>query len=137
MNSALKSNKIMTKQLICSGCGSVGKTKREVKGNLAVEIVLWLFFLIPGLIYSLWRQGTYHEICAVCGSTNLIPVGSPVGQKLLRDHGEQTVQTSQVSQADGGNTFISGWSLKRKILTGLTVLFGVSFLIVQIASIGR
>lgn len=121
----------MKKQLICSGCGSVGKTKREVKGNLAVEILLWCFFLVPGFIYSIWRQGTYHEACAVCGGTNFIPVDSPVGQKLLKEHGGVANQPQEENMPAGS------WSLKKKVLIGLGVLFGVSFLIVQVASIGR
>ena len=80
----------MAQQLICSACGHVGDTKRSVKGSLGVEIFLWLCFLLPGLIYSLWRQSTYHKACSVCGGTNLIPVNSPVGQKLLKDQGHTT-----------------------------------------------
>lgn len=116
----------MTKQFICSECGSVGKTKRDVKGNLAVEIVLWLCFLIPGLIYSIWRQTTYHKTCAVCGSANLIPANSPVGQKLMKEHG------NTVDQVAAENTTASGWSLKRKILTGIAVFWVISFMFVQL-----
>lgn len=121
----------MKKQLVCSECGSVGKTKRDVKGNLAIEIVLWLCFLLPGLIYSIWRQTTYHESCAVCGSAKLIPADSPMGQKLIREHGGSV----ELTQAE--NTTVGGWSLKWKILTGFVVLLVVSFVFVQIASSGQ
>ena len=87
----------MAKQLICSACGYVGSTKRVPKGSLGVEIVLWLFFLLPGLVYSIWRQSSYHQACPVCGGTNLIPIDSPVGQKLLKEQGnipEQVVKES-------------------------------------------
>ena len=56
--------------------------KKRVKGSLFTEIVLWCFFLVPGLIYTIWRQSTKAWICRKCGSTEVIPVDSPVGQKL-------------------------------------------------------
>ena len=47
-----------------------------------------MFFIVPGLIYSIWRQSSYHKACPVCGSSSLIPVDSPVGQKLLKEQGK-------------------------------------------------
>jgi len=68
---------------VCSACGTVGFPKSVTKGSLLVEIFLWLCFLIPGFIYSLWRLTTRHKACASCGSTNLIPVDSPNGKRLM------------------------------------------------------
>lgn len=81
----------MSKHLICSSCGHVGSSHTAVKGNILIEIVLWLCFIVPGLIYSLWRSSSRHKTCPVCGSTNMIPVDTPVGQKLLANQGK-TVQ---------------------------------------------
>lgn len=114
----------MTKQLICAGCGSIEKTKREVKGNLAVEIVLWLCFIIPGLIYSLWRQGTYHNACAVCGGTNLIPLNSPVGQKLLKENGMQIENKNEVET-------IKSKRFNRYTIMGFIIFFMILNLIIQ------
>jgi len=68
--------------LICKTCGSVGNPVRKTKGSFAIEIVLWLFLIIPGLIYSIWRLTTRHDACPVCGSPDVIPVNTPVGQSL-------------------------------------------------------
>jgi hypothetical protein len=92
----------MAKQLICSACGHVGSGKNTPKGSLGVEILLWLFFIIPGLIYSIWRQSSYHKACPVCGSANLIPVDSPVGQKLLKDQGKTVEQAVAESKEASG-----------------------------------
>ena len=75
----------MAKTLICTQCGHVGKPKRIAKGSLGVEIVLWLCFLIPGLIYSVWRSSSYHPACAKCESTDMIPVDSPRAKKILQE----------------------------------------------------
>jgi ssDNA-binding Zn-finger/Zn-ribbon topoisomerase 1 len=58
----------MAKKLIkCPNCGYEGEAKTYTKGSLAVEIVLWLFFLLPGLIYSVWRLSSRYEGCPKCG----------------------------------------------------------------------
>lgn len=75
----------MSQEFICTTCGHVGKTKRYVKGSLALEILLWLFLLVPGLIYSIWRSTTKERVCAKCKKNTLIPVDSPTGQKLLAE----------------------------------------------------
>lgn len=78
----------MAKQFICSVCGSVDNPKRAIKGNGAIELILWLAFLVPGLIYSIWRSSSRHSVCTVCGGTTLIPLDSPIGAKLLADQGK-------------------------------------------------
>lgn len=63
---------------------------------------MWLFFIIPGLIYSVWRQSSYHKACPVCGGTNLIPIDSPVGQKLLKEQGKTVEQITTENATIGG-----------------------------------
>lgn len=82
----------MSQKLICSACGHIGSSKTAVKGNILIEIVLWLCFLVPGIIYSLWRSSSRHKTCPKCGSTNLIPLDSPVAQKLLAEQGKTLEQ---------------------------------------------
>lgn len=69
---------------ICRDCGSMGKPKSDTPGSILIEIVLWICFIVPGLIYSLWRLSRRRKVCAVCGSANIVPVDSPVGQDLVR-----------------------------------------------------
>lgn len=73
------------KAQICSSCGHVGNPKKVVKGSILIELFLWLCFLLPGLFYSIWRLTSKHMACPECGSQNMIPISSPMGQKLLRD----------------------------------------------------
>lgn len=69
--------------LICSSCGIQGETKFETKGSFFIEVVLWLFFIIPGVIYTGWRLSNRQNICARCGSDQLIPIDSPKGQQMI------------------------------------------------------
>lgn len=75
----------MAKQMICSNCGLQGKPKTITKGNLLIEIVLWLCLIIPGLIYSLWRQFSKYKACPSCDATNMVPLDSPRGKKLTNE----------------------------------------------------
>jgi hypothetical protein len=69
---------------ICIVCGSTfDYAKRITEGSFLIEVVLWLFFLIPGLIYSIWRLTSRHDACPACGSGNFVPTDTPVGRKLL------------------------------------------------------
>lgn len=72
------------KDFVCLNCGTVGKPKTKVKGNLLIEIALWLLFLIPGIIYSLWRSGKAYKSCRACGSESLVPLDSPKGQEMVK-----------------------------------------------------
>lgn len=74
------------KPKICPSCGTVGVPSRKTRGSLAIEIVLWLLFIIPGLIYSLWRQSTRYESCPACGGMGMIPMDTPAGAELADKH---------------------------------------------------
>jgi len=70
---------------VCKQCGTVGEPVNSTPGSMAIELVLWLCFLIPGLIYSLWRLSRRHSVCRACGSKDLVPVNTPVGQAIAGD----------------------------------------------------
>lgn len=75
--------------MICTACGERGSGKVITKGSILIELILWLCFLVPGLIYSIWRHSSRYNGCRSCKSTALVPVKSPVGQKLMRDFGSK------------------------------------------------
>lgn len=75
----------MAKTEICSNCGFTGTAKKVTKGSTLMELILWLCFIFPGLLYSMWRLSSKHMACAQCGSTHLIPLDSPRGKKLQQE----------------------------------------------------
>lgn len=73
-------------KIVCTACGYVGEPATATKGSFGVELVLWLCFIVPGLIYSIWRLSSRHDACPSCGQTALIPAGSPMANKFLREN---------------------------------------------------
>jgi hypothetical protein len=68
----------------CMQCGTVSNGKRHVPGSILIELVMWCCFLIPGLIYSIWRHSAQKKVCTQCKQPGLIPVMSPKAQKELK-----------------------------------------------------
>lgn len=72
---------------LCTRCGSIGRTRTETPGSILIEIVAWLAFLLPGLIYSLWRLSARREVCAACGAAETVPVDTPRGRAMAAQLG--------------------------------------------------
>jgi hypothetical protein len=72
-------------KMLCTSCGTVGETRSITKGSIFIEIILWLCFLVPGIIYSIWRLTTRHQGCRACDASTVIPLSSPVAQKFIRE----------------------------------------------------
>lgn len=100
---------------VCKDCGTVAESVTKAKGTMAVEIVLWLFFIVPGLIYSIWRLSNKYEACPACGSEKLLPVNSPVGQQMAASsgHTHEVVKPSATAVGIGRSLGRMVGSLKR------------------------
>jgi len=70
---------------ICTTCGTTASPKNHTKGSIFIEIILWLAFIVPGLIYSIWRLTSKQQICPACMKPTMIPLNTPAGQKYARE----------------------------------------------------
>lgn len=54
--------------IICPNpnCGYQGRVKKVSRGSSIVALILLLFFLVPGLLYILFKSG-YRYVCPRCG----------------------------------------------------------------------
>jgi ribosomal protein L40E len=77
------------KTMVCKRCGTAAPSKTVIRGSFLIEIILWLCFIVPGIIYTLWRLTTRAKACVTCGSTDLVPQDSPAGKRLMRELEEQ------------------------------------------------
>lgn len=71
---------------VCSNCRTyVSVPKKEMPGSFGVEVLLWFFYIVPGILYSMWRRNedNWKPVCANCDSKNFVPVSSPEGRRLF------------------------------------------------------
>lgn len=75
----------------CNSCGSYSLTPL-MKGSLWVELVLYLFWIAPGIIYSVWRRTAKPNVCPLCKAAGLVPAagaktrGSPIAYEELQSN---------------------------------------------------
>ncbi|MDD2839021.1 MAG: YqaE/Pmp3 family membrane protein [Sulfuricurvum sp.] len=62
----------MDKKYYCTSCKNFTSIALK-KGNGWIELILYLFYLIPGIIYSIWRRSGEPNVCPICKSDTLIP----------------------------------------------------------------
>jgi hypothetical protein len=104
----------MSEDVVCPSCGHVGDTTTVTKGHFALEVVLWLCFLVPGIIYSVWRLTTRYEACPVCGNPHLLPRSAPMAQKFLRENlPEKLTPTAEPARPSSAAAVKVGRSLGR------------------------
>lgn len=72
--------------MICPNCGTRSEAKIILKGSTTIEVVLWLCYILPGLIYSIWRRSPKQLGCPSCGQIGMINVNSPQGRILVEKY---------------------------------------------------
>lgn len=76
------------KSLYCMQCGTTAPPNLKARGNLALEMLIWLLalsFALPtlgitlflALVYSLGRHFSRTRICSACGAESVVPADSP------------------------------------------------------------
>ena len=71
---------------VCTACHTVSKIQGRPRGSPLIEIILWLCFLLPGLLYTIWRGGRKVFPCPACGS-DTVPANTPAGRKIAESGG--------------------------------------------------
>ena len=102
----------MSVEIVCTSCGYAGKPETITKGSFLIEVILWLCFLIPGLIYSIWRLSSRYKGCPNCGQSTLIPRTSPMAQKFLRENLPETF-VAATARPPSGLAYSAGKSFGR------------------------
>lgn len=82
---------------ICTACGHVDEPKRTAQGSFLGEVALWIvlvvissyttwLLMVIAFCYTLMRQFSGKNICALCKGAQIIPVDSPNGKTLMNEH---------------------------------------------------
>lgn len=84
-----ESNLISPATLICRTCGTMGNAEVQRRGSATLEVFFYFFLVFPGIFYSIWRSGKRKRTCKACGTSDLIPIGTPAGRSLLNKFNPQ------------------------------------------------
>jgi len=70
----------------CNACHNFTPTALK-KGSGWIELVLYLFYILPGIIYSIWRRSGAPNVCPLCRATALVPAARarPVGAVIAAE----------------------------------------------------
>lgn len=63
----------------CNSCQNYSPTAL-MKGNGWIEFVLYFVYLVPGIIYSIWRRNGPPNVCPLCKAPGLVPAAAAKGQ---------------------------------------------------------
>ena len=106
----------MSDEMVCTQCGHVGWPTKVTKGHFLIEVLLWLCFLIPGIIYSVWRLTSRHDACPMCGNPHMIPKNSPMAKKFIMENlPEAHSRLSEVSSNGSSRAHAVGNALGRMV----------------------
>ncbi|GEM_PF-1747925 len=56
----------LTKKYICMECSCQRDPIWVKRGWGIIEIAMWLMFIVPGVIYSIWRRVRKQQVCPNC-----------------------------------------------------------------------
>lgn len=121
---------------ICKQCGTLNNNGDALPGSGWIELVLWLCYIVPGVIYSIWRRTKRNAACVACSSRELVQVGTPVGAELAKQyHPRSTISTDGPLNAPNAAKAPppSGTRILKALGLVLVAVFAFAFIAGQIA----
>lgn len=70
----------------CLDCENVAFGESSQRGHVLITILLFLLFIVPGVIYLIYRTHTKGVQCEHCHSKNLMPITAGKVKRLLGDN---------------------------------------------------
>lgn len=107
---------------VCKNCEEIGQVTEKMPGNGWVEIVLYLFWIAPGIVYSVWRRKSKKQVCGSCGSDQLVAAKTRAGQQII------AAQISSFKIAKNEAQFQTKKPTFGKLTAGLLGFFAATFL---------
>lgn len=75
----------------CKNCNLTVYPIPKRRGNTLLQVILFLFFIIPGIIYTIWRLGGYKIVCPRCKKSNLVEMATKEKPKVATFPEQKTV----------------------------------------------
>ena len=65
-------------------CGCQRDPVNAKRGLLVIEIFMWLLYIFPGVIYSIWRRVRKQQVCPNCRNPSIVLTSSPRAMGMMR-----------------------------------------------------
>jgi hypothetical protein len=88
-----------TKKYVCMECGCQRDPINAKRGLLAIEILMWLLYILPGVIYSIWRRVRRQLVCPHCRNPSVVLTSSSRAMGVM-----QLIKTFSGSLPTGSGT---------------------------------
>jgi hypothetical protein len=99
------------KKYVCMECGCQRDPIKVKRGLLVIEIFLWLLYILPGVIYSIWRRVRTQEVCPNCLNPSVVLTSSSRAmgmRRLLKGFSQPRMTNSKNPKPDSFPKPISG-----------------------------
>ena len=73
-----------SKKYVCMECGCQRDPIKAKRGLLVIEIFMWLLYILPGVIYSIWRRVRTQEVCPNCLNPSIVLTSSSRAMGMRR-----------------------------------------------------
>ena len=74
----------LNKKYLCTECGCQRDPINAKRGLLVIEIFMWLLYILPGVIYSIWRRVRTLQVCPKCRNPSIILTSSTRAMEMRR-----------------------------------------------------
>jgi hypothetical protein len=78
-----QSNSFAGNTAVCKNCEEIGQVTNKLPGSGWVEFAMFCLFFFPGVIYSVWRRKGTKQVCAACGSDQLVAAKTRAGKQII------------------------------------------------------
>jgi hypothetical protein len=116
MKKALKVSGVdFTKQYVCMECGCQRDPIDAKRGLLVIEVFMWLLYIVPGIIYSIWRRVRKHQVCPNCLNPSVVLTSSSRAmgmRRLLKAFPQPSMTNSKNSKPNSSPKPVSGESIQ-------------------------
>ena len=100
-----------SRKYVCMECGCQRDPIDAKRGLLAIEIFMWLLYILPGVIYSIWRRVRRQEICPNCRTPSIVLTSSSRAmgmRRLMKTFSQPQMPNSKNSNSDSPQQPVSG-----------------------------
>lgn len=70
--------------MVCARCKhTFRRPKYSYRGSVALELIGYLFLILPGILLTRKRLARRKKVCPLCGSRKIVPTDSRAGRAVL------------------------------------------------------